>query len=179
MSRSDDERLRDIVFAAQRLAEITADGRKAFDSDWVRSAAAEPMMLVIGEAASKLSDEAKSAHEDGEARRNTTPCRHDVVETLIRRPPLTSTNTKHAPNSGRGHHEHQALSTLNRGGVADCHRRRSRHRRRGRHHGGRCQMPADPCAKQLLLVVLAGLSTVSPREQHTYADERSARNARD
>ena len=39
-------------------------------------------------------------------------------------------------------------------------------------------MPTVPCAEQLL-VVLAGLSAAPPREQHTHADERSARNARD
>ncbi len=64
MSRSDDERLNDILHAARRLSEITAAGREAFDSDWVRSAAAERMLLIIGEAAGKLSDEAKSSRPD-------------------------------------------------------------------------------------------------------------------
>lgn len=64
MSRSDDERLSDILHAARRLSEITAQGREAFDSDWVRSAAAERMLLIIGEAAAKLSEETKSAHRD-------------------------------------------------------------------------------------------------------------------
>lgn len=64
MSRSDNQRLEDILHAARRLIEITADGRETFENDWVRSAAAERMMLIIGEAASKLSEEAKSARPD-------------------------------------------------------------------------------------------------------------------
>ena len=50
MSRSDEERLGDIVEAARRLAEITSAGWESFSSDWMPRAAAERMMHVIGEA---------------------------------------------------------------------------------------------------------------------------------
>ena len=64
MSRSDDERVGDILHAAQLLTEITAAGREAFDGDWKGVLAAERLMHIIGEAAGKLSDDAKSARPD-------------------------------------------------------------------------------------------------------------------
>lgn len=64
MSRSDSERVGDILHAAQRLTEIAADGREAFDSDWKGLLAAERLMHIIGEAANKLSEEARSVRPD-------------------------------------------------------------------------------------------------------------------
>lgn len=64
MSRSDAQRIQDIVVAARRASSITADGRDAFDADWRNVAAAERMLHIIGEAAAKLSDAALTEYPD-------------------------------------------------------------------------------------------------------------------
>lgn len=48
MSRSDNDRLGDIIRAGRRLAEIVACGRDAFDQDWtLRDAAAHQIEIVV------------------------------------------------------------------------------------------------------------------------------------
>lgn len=57
MSRSDQQRVEDILEAAQQVAEIVAFGRSRFDEDSVLLRAAERLLEIIGEAASNLSDD--------------------------------------------------------------------------------------------------------------------------
>lgn len=60
MSRGDDLRVADISEAADRLAELVAGGREAFDEDWTRQRAAERLLEIIGEAANSLSEDFKA-----------------------------------------------------------------------------------------------------------------------
>lgn len=64
MSRNDDELIADILAAIRRVEEIVAEGREAFDGSHVLQAAAVFNIQVIGEAASHLSEPARSAHSD-------------------------------------------------------------------------------------------------------------------
>lgn len=64
MSRSDDQRLEDILEAASVLASIVDQGRLKFDSDVVTRLAAERLMEIIGEATRKLSEAFKDAHSE-------------------------------------------------------------------------------------------------------------------
>ncbi|MDE0678021.1 MAG: DUF86 domain-containing protein [Acidimicrobiaceae bacterium] len=57
MSRSDEERLGDILRAAEIASKIAAEGEHAFASDWKNVPAAERALQIIGEAATKLSDD--------------------------------------------------------------------------------------------------------------------------
>ena len=60
MSRADDLRIADVREAAQQLATLVADGREAFDTDWMRQRATERLLEIIGEASNAVSDEFKS-----------------------------------------------------------------------------------------------------------------------
>ena len=71
MSRSDDLRVADVLEAAAHLATLVADGREAFDGDWMRQRAAERLLEIIGEASNAISDEFKTDHPD-------VPWRHVV-----------------------------------------------------------------------------------------------------
>jgi len=71
LSRPDDLRIADIVEAADQLATLVADGRQAFDTDWIRQRAAERLLEIIGEASNAISDEFKVDHPD-------VPWRHVV-----------------------------------------------------------------------------------------------------
>lgn len=64
MSRRDDERVADILEAAGEMAEITAQGRDAWDKDRIRRLAAERLLEIIGEAASSLSEDFRARHPD-------------------------------------------------------------------------------------------------------------------
>ena len=57
MSRSDEQRLADILDAAAELSAIVERGRDAFLADAILKRAAERLLEVIGEAADRLSDE--------------------------------------------------------------------------------------------------------------------------
>lgn len=57
MSRSDGERVEDILLAASRLAEIVALGRENFNDNWLVVSAAERQLEIIGVAADNLSDD--------------------------------------------------------------------------------------------------------------------------
>jgi uncharacterized protein with HEPN domain len=59
VSRSDDERIADILEAAQRVSEIAARGHNYFLSDDLAQLASERLIEIIGEAASKLSEETR------------------------------------------------------------------------------------------------------------------------
>ncbi len=71
MSRSDDLRIADILEAAEQLSRLVADGRGAFDGEWMRQRAAERLLEIIGEASNAISDEFKVSHPD-------VPWRHVV-----------------------------------------------------------------------------------------------------
>ena len=56
-ARRDAERVRHILEAAAKLAEIVADGRAAFDADWRQRLSAERLLITLGEAGRNLSEE--------------------------------------------------------------------------------------------------------------------------
>ena len=58
MSRSDDERIGDILWACDLARRVAQEGKEAFLSDWKNLPVAERMLHIIGEAANGLSDEA-------------------------------------------------------------------------------------------------------------------------
>lgn len=60
MSRSDDERVADILEATDQLAQLVERGRAVFDADFVVRLAVERLLEIIGEAASAMSDEGRS-----------------------------------------------------------------------------------------------------------------------
>lgn len=59
MSRSDDERIADIVESANEIAALVADGKPSWDGDRVRRLAVERLLEIIGECARALTDEAR------------------------------------------------------------------------------------------------------------------------
>ena len=63
MSRSDEERVADIIEAAEELAAVTSAGRDAFLSSRLRIRAGERTLEIIGEASNGLSDEFKLRHQ--------------------------------------------------------------------------------------------------------------------
>ena len=56
MSRSDQQRIADLLEAADELSAIVARGREAFDSDPVLRRASERLLEIIGEAANGLAE---------------------------------------------------------------------------------------------------------------------------
>lgn len=64
MTRSDDQRLADIVEAGDHLAALVADGRSAFDRDWMRQRASERLLEIIGEASNALTEEFRGGHPE-------------------------------------------------------------------------------------------------------------------
>ena len=71
MSRPDALRIADVRDAAEQLATLVADGREAFDTDWIRQRAAERLLEIIGEASNAMSAKFKADHPD-------VPWRHVV-----------------------------------------------------------------------------------------------------
>ena len=55
MSRSDDNRLEDIVDAAAEIAAVVAEGRERFERDRLVQLATERLLEIIGEAMAKMS----------------------------------------------------------------------------------------------------------------------------
>ena len=80
MSRSDDERIADIIEAAGELAMVVQIGRDEFLVSVLHVRAAERLLEIIGEASNSLSDELKAGHGD--------IAWHDVVALSPARPPL-------------------------------------------------------------------------------------------
>ena len=62
MTRSDADRVADILDAAEKLAEIVSEGRSEFDRNWKTHLAAVKLIEVIGEAAGSLTPELEEAH---------------------------------------------------------------------------------------------------------------------
>ena len=57
MTRSDAERVHDILDACNKLVEIAALGRAEFHRSWVLQSAAERQLEIVGEAMANLSEE--------------------------------------------------------------------------------------------------------------------------
>ena len=64
MSRSDDERVADILEAAGEQAMVIEVGRHDFLSSVLHIRASERLLEIIGEASNSLSDDFKAAHTD-------------------------------------------------------------------------------------------------------------------
>jgi len=62
VSRSDDERIADILEAAEQIATVVDRGRAAWDSDRISQLAVERLLEIIGESARAMSEEGRSAH---------------------------------------------------------------------------------------------------------------------
>ena len=61
MSRSDDERIADIVEAAAEIAAVVDRGKTAWDEDRVSRLAVERLLEIIGESARAMSDDGRSS----------------------------------------------------------------------------------------------------------------------
>lgn len=64
MSRSDDQRVADILEAAQQIAEVVEQGRSAWDRDRIAQLAVERLLEIIGESAQAMSEQARSEYPD-------------------------------------------------------------------------------------------------------------------
>lgn len=64
MSRSDDERVADILEAADELAAAVGVGHEAFRTSALHARAAERLLEIIGEASNSLSEDFKLRHEE-------------------------------------------------------------------------------------------------------------------
>jgi uncharacterized protein with HEPN domain len=64
VSRSDDQRVLDILDAADQIAAVVKDGRTAWEQDRLRQLAVERLLEIIGESANALSDEFRAAYTD-------------------------------------------------------------------------------------------------------------------
>lgn len=64
MSRRDDERVADILEAADELALVVNVGRADFSSSLLHVRAAERLLEIIGEASNSLSEDFKGVHSD-------------------------------------------------------------------------------------------------------------------
>lgn len=64
MSRTDGQRVLDILDAADLIAAVVKDGRKAWDQDRLRQLAVERLLEIIGESANTLSDDFRARCPD-------------------------------------------------------------------------------------------------------------------
>jgi uncharacterized protein with HEPN domain len=64
VTRSDDERVADILDAAAELAAIVGRGRAAFDAEPILRRAAERLLEIIGEAVNTLTETTTARHPD-------------------------------------------------------------------------------------------------------------------
>lgn len=64
MSRTDAQRVLDILDAADQIAGVVKDGRNAWEQDRLRQLAVERLLEIIGESASALSGEYRAAYPD-------------------------------------------------------------------------------------------------------------------
>ena len=62
MSRSDDERIADIVEAAEQIAAIVAGGRNVWDDDRVAQLAVERLLEIVGESARAMTEERRAQY---------------------------------------------------------------------------------------------------------------------
>lgn len=64
MSRSDQDRLADMLMAASEIASVTDRGRNAFDDDIVLRRAVERSLEILGEAAKSVSAQLAARHPE-------------------------------------------------------------------------------------------------------------------
>ena len=64
MSRSDEQRVQDILDAADQILDIAQVGREAWDHDRLRQLATERLLEIIGESANALTDEFRAQHPE-------------------------------------------------------------------------------------------------------------------
>ena len=64
MSRTDDQRVLDILDAADLIAGVVKDGREAWDQDRLRQLAVERLLEIIGESANTLSGDFRAGYTD-------------------------------------------------------------------------------------------------------------------
>jgi uncharacterized protein with HEPN domain len=64
MSRSDVPRLADMLMAAEKIADITARGRPAFDHDVALRRAVERCLEIVGEASKSVSPQLREQYPD-------------------------------------------------------------------------------------------------------------------
>lgn len=64
MSRRDEQRVQDILDAADQIVEIAQIGREAWEKDRLRRLATERLLEIIGESANTLTDEFRAEHPD-------------------------------------------------------------------------------------------------------------------
>jgi uncharacterized protein with HEPN domain len=57
VSRSDEQRVQDILDACEQILEVVRDGRAAWDKDRLRQLAVERLLEIIGESANSLSED--------------------------------------------------------------------------------------------------------------------------
>lgn len=62
MSRSDDERIADIVEAAEQIATVVARGRDAWDADRIAQFAVERLLEIVGESARAMTEQERARH---------------------------------------------------------------------------------------------------------------------
>ena len=64
MSRSDEERVQDILDAADQILDVVKDGQDAWKKDRLRQLAVERLLEIIGESATYLSDDFRARCPD-------------------------------------------------------------------------------------------------------------------
>jgi uncharacterized protein with HEPN domain len=64
VSRTDDQRVLDILDVADLIAGVVKDGRKGWDQDRLRQLAVERLLEIIGESANTLSDGFRAGYMD-------------------------------------------------------------------------------------------------------------------
>lgn len=62
MSRSDEQRVQDILDASDQILEVVRAGRAAWDKDRFRQLAVERLLEIIGESANSLSDDFRARY---------------------------------------------------------------------------------------------------------------------
>jgi uncharacterized protein with HEPN domain len=64
VSRTDDQQVLDILDAADLIAAVVKDGRKAWNQDRLRQLAVERLLEITGESANTLSDDFRAGYPD-------------------------------------------------------------------------------------------------------------------
>jgi uncharacterized protein with HEPN domain len=62
VSRSDDERIADILEAAAQISTIVGRGKDTWENDWIAQLAVERLLEIIGESARALSDNTRASY---------------------------------------------------------------------------------------------------------------------
>lgn len=113
MSRSDAERVADILEAAQQIGEVVRRGRQAWNTGRIAQLTVERLLEIIGESAQAMSAQARTAYPE-------VPWR-DVIGLRTSYSPTTTTGS--IPHrSGRSHPPKSLASPSSRN---DCHQTRS------------------------------------------------------